>query len=68
MSGFENGGTQPIPCVDPDVMRGKVVFRDGSEMGLSYYRYGREVDHFEMDGVRYVAVPERDWDDQEVVD
>ena len=56
------GDTQPIPPVDPDVMRGKVAFTDGTELVLSYYRYGREVHHFEMDGVRYVPARERDWD------
>lgn len=37
----------------PDVMRGKVVFEDGTELPLVYVRNGRSVAWFEMDGVRY---------------
>ena len=39
---------------EEDVMRGKVVFDDGTELPLSYYRHnGRSVERFEMDGERF---------------
>lgn len=69
MSDCRNGGrfsyagsARPTTSADPDVMRGKLVFRDGTELALTYNRHGREVDHFEMDGVRYMPRRERDWD------
>ena len=50
MSDCSNSRMEPYD----DVLRGKVVFTDGTEMSLSYYRYGRTVDHFVMDGVKYM--------------
>lgn len=41
----------------PEVMRGKLVFDDGTELPLTFARHnGRRVDHFTMDGERYERV------------
>lgn len=42
------------PEREDNVLRGRIVFADGSDLPLSHYRMGREVERFEMDGVRFV--------------
>lgn len=47
----------PTGTVSHDVMRGKVVFDDGTELPLSYYRHnGRKVERFEMDGETFERI------------
>ena len=45
-----------------------VVFSDGTKEERVMDMMGRRILRFEVDGVRYVPAPERDWDSGEVTD
>ena len=72
MSGCRNGGRDVYER--PDVreydqrtpIRGHIVYGDGTQSSFTFARFfnGKEraVRHVVIDGVRYVARPERDWD------
>lgn len=47
----------------------RVVFADGSRaLEFPLNLADRTIDHFEVDGARFVRARERDWDDVEEVD
>lgn len=57
---FRYAGSHGVPTgtvsQDEDVMRGRIVFDDGTSVPLSYYRFnGRKVERFEMDGMTFNA-------------
>ena len=59
-------------CNAPRGIDGRIAWTDGKESELHYARFvngvERRADYIELDGVRYVPAPQRDWDSGEVVD
>jgi len=65
-------GVRPYPVKEYEntpTIRGRIVYKDGLRDSLLTFARKtpegmRVVDHVELDGVRYVPAPTRDWDSE----